>query len=176
MKNRPILEIESTMSEKVFNLFAILILLSMILYLMSQWGALPANVPAHYNAQGEVDRWGNKGELTITPIFALVIWISTTIFERFPHLINYGTGTRINVKSLYQNSKKAVNFVKNEVTLLFSFLIWNDVHVAKGHPSKLSFLFITFIAIVLFATIFFFIRRTSKLKQCHLQLVELKKK
>ena len=32
-------------------------------------------IPAHYNAAGQIDRWGNKSELLIFPITTIIIGI-----------------------------------------------------------------------------------------------------
>ncbi|MFB5285398.1 DUF1648 domain-containing protein [Peribacillus sp. Hz7] len=37
--------------------------LGSLIFLIIIWGTLPEEVPAHYNALGEVGRWGSKWEL-----------------------------------------------------------------------------------------------------------------
>jgi len=55
----------------------ILVTLAPIIYLMSIWSQLPLKVPMHWNAQGEIDRYGSRKELLILsivlPIFMYVL-------------------------------------------------------------------------------------------------------
>jgi uncharacterized membrane protein len=47
----------------------VLIVLLPFIYLASVWNTLPEKVPVHWNMQGEIDRYGDKTELLIIPIF-----------------------------------------------------------------------------------------------------------
>jgi Protein of unknown function (DUF1648) len=49
-----------------------------------KWNGLPDEVPAHYNALYEVDRWGSKMELFILPIVGAFIALLVQWFEKFP--------------------------------------------------------------------------------------------
>ena len=41
------------------------------LILWAAWSALPDTIPAHWSG-GVVDRWGNKLELLVVPLFSLI--------------------------------------------------------------------------------------------------------
>lgn len=47
----------------------VIIVLLPFIYLASVWNTLPEKVPVHWNMQGEIDRYGDKTELLIIPIF-----------------------------------------------------------------------------------------------------------
>ena len=57
----------------------ILVTLAPIIYLMSIWSQLPLKVPMHWNAQGEIDRYGSRKELLILSI-ALPIFMYVLMF------------------------------------------------------------------------------------------------
>ncbi|MBC2837941.1 SdpI family protein [Robiginitalea sp. SC105] len=42
-------------------------------YLALQWNQLPQEVPMHWNARGEIDRWGSKSELWLIPFLTTVL-------------------------------------------------------------------------------------------------------
>lgn len=69
MFNRPKLKLKITplefISKHPHNDF---ICFGSLVYLFINWSVLPEKVPAYYNALGEVDRWGSKGEILILPI------------------------------------------------------------------------------------------------------------
>ncbi|MEG0473729.1 MAG: DUF1648 domain-containing protein, partial [Solibacillus sp.] len=64
---RPVLQIEKSTLERVANSVGYTSLVAMVIFLLFKWSSLPAEVPAHFNAVGEVDRWGSKYELLILP-------------------------------------------------------------------------------------------------------------
>ncbi|MEA4821717.1 MAG: DUF1648 domain-containing protein, partial [Erysipelotrichales bacterium] len=57
--------------------YKIIFLITMILPFLVTiifWFFLPDSIPAHYNALGEIDRWGSKYEMIIIPIASLVMY------------------------------------------------------------------------------------------------------
>lgn len=70
---RPKLDIPKTASEKLWDIIGYTAFLGSLVFLGFVWGELPDEVPAHYNASGEVDRWGSKYELFILPGIGLFI-------------------------------------------------------------------------------------------------------
>ena len=81
---RPKLKIEKTKSEMVWDLIGYLSYLGSIAFLILIWNSLPAEVPAHFNAAGEVDRWGSKTELLILTVIGALVAGSMQVVERFP--------------------------------------------------------------------------------------------
>ena len=60
------------------------IVLLPFVYLAYIWNQLPAQVPMHYNIEGEIDRYGNKSELILIPIMtSLLIYL---IFLAVPYI------------------------------------------------------------------------------------------
>ena len=54
-------------------IFAITMILPFLVTIVF-WFFLPDSIPAHYNALGEIDRWGSKYEMIIIPIASLVMY------------------------------------------------------------------------------------------------------
>jgi len=61
-----------------------------VLALTISWGvtlaalaAFPERIPAHWNAAGEVDRWGSKFEILILPLLQLLIVAGLALWPRF---------------------------------------------------------------------------------------------
>ncbi len=105
-ERRPKLALPITKWETTFNLATLIIFISAMVYLIVHWGLLPDKVPAHYNAMGTVDRWGNKGEMLILPIIGVILWIGMTILERYPHVYNYIVPiTEVNARAQYINAR-----------------------------------------------------------------------
>ncbi|MBP2257926.1 DUF1648 domain-containing protein [Virgibacillus alimentarius] len=164
MKNRPVLKIKQTPIEKILNIIAFVIFLGSILYILFEWSSMPNEVPGHYNAIGEVDRWGRKGELWIVPFVGLVLWVGLSILEKFPHIHNYSNLTEDNAEQQYKNSRLMLNFLKNEILLIFSYINWKDIQVAKGQAESLGICFLPIFLIIIFGTLIFFVLRSLRLK------------
>jgi uncharacterized membrane protein len=50
-----------------------MLLMAMIIFVCMQWNQLLDKMPGHYNAIGEVDRWGSKSEIIVLPIVAALL-------------------------------------------------------------------------------------------------------
>lgn len=163
LKERPKLKLPKTRFERLFDSITIVVFALSVVYLMSVWAMLPTKVPVHYNAAGEVDRWGSKWAITMMPIIALVMWISMTVLERYPHVYNYPNLTKDNVRAQYINARLMLNVLKNIIVLLFVYSTWNDIQVALGNSESLGIWFLPFFFIVIFGPMIFFFVRSFRL-------------
>lgn len=159
LKERPKLSIPKTRFELFFDGITIVLFALSVVYLVSVWGILPEEVPAHYNALGEVDRWGKKWEMIIIPVIAAVMWISMTVLEKYPHVYNYMNLTKENIRAQYKNARLMLHVLKNIIVLLFSYITWKDIQVAFDHSESLgpSFVFL-FLGAVFLPMIYFIVR------------------
>lgn len=160
--DKPRLTLKRTAFEKIADTAALFLFIGSIGYLIQQWSLLPDKVPAHYNALGEVDRWGAKGELLILPIIGAIMWIGMTVLEKYPHLHNYMNLNEDNAAFQYKNSQLLLNLLKNQIALLFSFLLVNSIRTANGFESWMGLWFLSGVLIVIFGTIGFFIWRSFR--------------
>lgn len=131
--NRPKIKIPKTRSEWVWDIVGMVIYLSTIFFLIYVWNQLPNEVPAHYNAAGEVDRWGSKAELLILPGIGLFTLLFMYVFEKFPEMHNYPQRiNESNAAQFYLHSRKLLNRLKNICLIIFSLLLYESVSVALG--------------------------------------------
>lgn len=86
---RPKIKIAKTKSEWIFDVIGYSAYIGSIILLITIWSSLPDEVPAHYNALGEVNRWGNKYELLILPIVGGFLLLMMQLLEKFPEAHNY---------------------------------------------------------------------------------------
>lgn len=162
-QNRPKIHIPKTPLEFLFDGVALVILISSILYLISVWSSLPAEVPAHYNAAGEVDRLGSKWEMLILPIIASTMWISMTVLEKYPHVYNYPRLTKENIRAQYKNGRKMVHVLKNMITMMFAYITWKDIQVAFGYAEGLGPMFLPLLLLFLFIPKIYFVVKSYRL-------------
>ena len=72
------------------TIVSLLCLIGVVVYLMVMWSRIPNQIPAHFNAAGEVNRWGSKSELIVLPIISWVLYGFITLVERYPQIWNTG--------------------------------------------------------------------------------------
>ena len=61
--------------DKILEYLCRIILAGTLVFLIAYWSRIPAQVPTHYNAAGEIDSWGGKGMIWFIVIMSWVsIW------------------------------------------------------------------------------------------------------
>ncbi|WP_163970974.1 DUF1648 domain-containing protein [Oceanobacillus halotolerans] len=130
---RPKLKIPKTRSEWIWDILGYSFYVGSIILLVFVWNKLPAEVPAHYNAFGEVDRWGSKMELLILPIVGTFLLLFTQLLEKFPEAHNYPKRlNESNAKQFYLNSRKMMNQIKNICMIIFALILFESISIALG--------------------------------------------
>ena len=162
LTNRPKLNLKITPLETFLNVITFATFVGTIVYLFSSWTIIPNEIPAHYNAVGEVDRWGGKGEILILPITALLMWVGMTILEKFPHVYNYMNLTKDNARAQYLNGRLLINVLKNEFVLLFSYITWKGIQIAIGENDSLGVWFLPVFLLIIFGSMAYFIVKSLR--------------
>ena len=130
---RPKIKIFKSKSEWIWDIIGYSFYLGSLIFLIYNWNRLPDLVPAHYNALGDVDRWGSKMELFILPIVGAFIALLMQLFEKFPESHNYPERlSKENIKEFYLLSRKLVNQIKNICLIIFALTLIESVSIALG--------------------------------------------
>jgi len=130
---RPKLKISKTKSEWIWDGVGYVSFLGTLIFLIAIWKELPLAIPAHFNAAGEITRWGSKRELLILPVIGMFMTLFTQILEKYPESHNYPKRfNESNAAQFYLHSRKMVNRIKNMCMLIFSFILFEQVSIALG--------------------------------------------
>lgn len=70
--------------DKLMNRLSLLVLAGTAVFLAVYWHRIPARVPMHFNAAGEIDRWGTQAELLILPVISWLMYGLLTVVEQPP--------------------------------------------------------------------------------------------
>lgn len=159
MKKQPKIIMPGSVLETFLNTVSVLIFFVMLVYLFVQYSTLPDQVPGHYNAAGEADRWGGKSELFLLPIIGAALWVGMTVFEKYPHIYNYMNLKEENTVAQYKNAQLMINALKNEIVILFSFISVQTVRVASGAEDGLGIVFMSIFLVVVLGTVLYFMWR-----------------
>ena len=125
-------------------------------FLALRWGQLPDRIPAHYDLNGQVDRWGGKSGLLVPLIFSWVFFILVTVLECFPKLWN--TGVTVNAKNrdrVYSTLLHLLTSLKFLLTAFFSALTLLGTAFQTDMP---IWFIVTFLALAAADLIFWLVR------------------
>ena len=134
---------------------ALALLCGLLLYIYLQWEQIPARVPLHFNALGEIDRWGNKTSLLILPGVAVFAYLLLTVTAFFPQFWNVPVQvTAVNQAAVHRCLQSMQLLIKAEVMAVLGYL---TLQAARATALTAAFLPVM-LAVLLGTTLFFSIR------------------
>lgn len=162
---RPKLDMPKTTGEKIADIIGAGALLLAILYIALNWSSLPAEVPAHFNGAGDVDRWGSKFELLILPAIGVGLFAMMHVIEKKPHIHNYPERiNETNVEAFYKTSRSMLNILKNLCNILFAYIIYEIILVAQEKVNSLSMVVMFPIMVAIFAVLIVGVVKMARIK------------
>lgn len=153
-KNRPKIEIPLTTWDMVLEGITIVALGLLFALPFFNYGGLPDEIPIHYNFKGEPDGYGSKAMLWLLPILGAAMSLGFTILSRIPHSYNYPVEvTSQNALSLYSSATRMMRSIKALIIVLFAYITYSTIQVAKGAQKGLGAYSLYFFLGVLFSVI-----------------------
>lgn len=154
----------ATQLEKQFKLGSLVILGVMLIYAITNFASLPAEIPIHFNAKGEADDWGSKLMLFFVPGVCLFLFLMMNFIGTLkPNTYNFP------VKLTKENAKKQVELAREMMhglnVVIFSFMfyiLWRMVYLAKGGTGGLGIPFMILFLVAIFGVIGYYFRLAQK--------------
>lgn len=107
--------------------------------LIINYPRLPAQIPIHYNGQGEADGFGAKSWLILLPILSLAIWYPVFWLQKRPHLLNYSVRiTPENAERQYALARQFLQWINLIMSSLFLSAIWMTIQAALNGSNRIS--------------------------------------
>lgn len=154
------MKIRNNKIDILMEVLCLLMLVGLTIYLGISWSSLPDKIPAHYDLAGNIDRWGEKGELLITPIMSWFLYVMITGVEQIPSIWNAGVKvTEENKYQVYRVLKYMVKSMKLIMVVDFSYLTINSLS-----GQSLPGWFTLVIMVILFGDLIFWCWRLYKVK------------
>ena len=154
------MKVKNTVFDYVLDIVCWALTIGIPVYLLINWNQIPDSIPMHYDAMGNVDRWGDKGELIVLPIITLIMCLAISIIERFPQIWNTGVKiTEENQERVYRALKNMVKITKLIVIADFSFMTIYSL-LARDLPV----LFTPVVLVLVFGNLIFWIIKLIKVK------------
>ena len=155
------MKLKKTAWDWITEALSLALVLGTILYLIVMWKSIPDTIPAHYNAAGEVNRWGGKSELLMLPIIGGILYFFITLIQQYPQAWNTGvTVTEENRERVYRILRNLIGTTK-----LMMLLVFSSLTVLSSLGLALPIWYLGVFLALLFGSITFFIIQLSKERQ-----------
>jgi uncharacterized membrane protein len=126
------------------------------IFLLIIWGLtacvffkLPATIPIHFNASGQVDNYGSKATLLILPVLGTLLYLGLAQLNKYPHIFNYVTDiTEDNARKQYTIATRILRFIKLAILFVFSVIILFTYLTAIGVTKGLGFWFLPLVFVL----------------------------
>jgi hypothetical protein len=153
-RERPRLELEPSSLERTMTVMAWLAVATAVGVVLRYWPALPAEVPQHFDARGEVEASGPRWWLLGLPLLALVLVGGTSWVMRYPHLYNFlWPITAENAKRQYELANEMLATVQAVTGWMFAALAWEVCRIALGESDPVAAYSVPLLVGLLFATL-----------------------
>lgn len=144
--------------DRLMNRLSLLVLLGTAVFLMVYWHRIPTRVPMHFNAAGEIDRWGSRAELLVLPVISWLMYGLLTVVEQFPGSWNTG------VKITEENRERVYGLLGHLLSTLKLLIIvmdaWITLWCALARP--LPGWFLPVVLVVLFGDMIYWLVRVIR--------------
>jgi len=160
----------STYYSPLVDVLSFTLLILTAIYVISQYGQLPDEIPRHFNASGKPDAWGGKGFLigilvlygfALSQIFILNYFLfmnqdakDTMQFVNIPS-IKKEELTEEQMQLIRQNMAKMMAMINLFMSIMFSWILVGTVQTGMGQASGLSSWFMIIVIIIIIVPCFY---------------------
>ena len=144
----------------IIEIMCLTLLIGLTAYLIFHWGSIPDKIPAHYDWEGNIDRWGNKSDLIFLPMMSWFLYLLITGLQQVP--LVWSTGVKIteeNEERVYRTLKYMLETLK---LIVVADLTYITVHSLMG--KSLSGWFTMIVLVAVFGDLIFWIVRLYQVK------------
>ncbi|PID27312.1 MAG: hypothetical protein CR982_06070 [Candidatus Cloacimonadota bacterium] len=165
MNNRPKIKVKLSLIDKIVESIGLAALAGVWIFTLSNYSSLPETIPIHYNLVGEVDSFGEKGNILFIPIISTILFIIMTILNKYPHSFNYlKTITEENAHYQYANATRLIRLLKLNILIIFGGISFETIGIAKGNFERFGILFLPLTLGLIFIPIFYYLIKSSNEK------------
>jgi uncharacterized membrane protein len=165
MEDRPKLKVPLSVGDKVLESVGWLALIGFWVLVVFHYRQLTDEIPIHFNAAGDADRFGGKGNIFSLPIVATVLFLGLSILNQYPHVFNYPTEMKEgDALRQYTNATRLIRFLKLALVLIFGLIVFQTIQNVLGHTDGLGAWFLPATLSLIFLPILFYIIKSIKKK------------
>lgn len=156
----------ATSLEKQFKLVNTVLIIAMAVYAITNFASLPAEIPMHFNAKGEVDGWGNKAVLFVVPGCAVFLFFMMNMIGTLkPNTYNLPVPlTKENAKQQVNLAREMMQGLNLAIFVMLFYILWRIVAIAKGASGGLGTGFMVFFLALIFGILGYYMYLANKVK------------
>lgn len=147
-------------ADYIIEIIALVGLIVLIALPLLNYNQLPDEIPAHYNVEGEVDRYGNKLSIIFLPLVGIILYALLTFIPRFKRAFSFPVEiTQENAQRQFNIAFKVLRIIKMIMVLMFMYILYSTISIASGGVDKMNPL-ITGVTVagLLFVVIFYIVK------------------
>jgi uncharacterized membrane protein len=143
---QPRLDLKAQPMDRLLDMLSWGILFLHWYLIISQYGDLPAEIPAHFDAKGNIDGYSHKSMLFFLPSLVTLLLSGLTILNRFPHIFNFPVKiTPENAERQYRLACRFLRFIQLLISLMFCLISFGILGAASGDSMFSSLLLLPII-------------------------------
>jgi Domain of unknown function (DUF1648) len=161
---RPVLALPRSLGHMLLDGVALGLFGFLCITIITHWSDLPDTIPMHFGFGGKPDSEGNKELVLLFPLFAACALIAFSFMRRIPHRLNYIIPiTAENAERQYRNALHMIEWIKVELTGIFSFLGWSVVWMGIDRLKHIDPPILPVMLAVVIGTVVIFVVRSYRL-------------
>ena len=122
--SRPVIPLQLSVLDKFLEAASLVLLVYLIAMTLVIYYRLPEEIPVHFNAAGEVNRYGNKSTILIFAVIAPFLYVIFTVLNKYPHKFNYPVHiTPGNALKQYIYVTRFLRAMKTSILFFFILLV-----------------------------------------------------
>ncbi len=158
LNKRPRIKPVLTTTDRLVETIGWLVLLATWILILRNYAELPGSIPIHFDATGQPDAYGDKGNILIPPLIAVILYAGLTLLNKFPHLFNYPVKITVdNAARQYRMATRMIRYLKLIVVLIFGILSMRTLQLATGNSEGLGRWLLPIILAVIFIPLIYYI-------------------
>ncbi len=163
--NRPRISPEKEPLDMILEVASLLGVVAMVVITAVNFHGLPDQVPTHFNASGLPNDYSSKGMIWLLPGIAVIMFAGLVQLNRFPYIFNFPVNiTEENAERLYRHACRSMRILNLLLVIMFLYLTWQSIAVAKGQSPGIGIWFVPVNAIVILIFTIYMIVRMYRLK------------
>ena len=154
------MKLKNSKFDWILEITCLVLLVGLTGYLVLGWASIPDKIPAHYDWEGNIDRWGSKSELLMLPIMSWFLYLLISGLEQLPLVWNTGvTVTEENRERVYGTIRYLLKSMKLIMVADLTYLTANSL-IGKPLPGW----FTVIVLVAVFGDLGFWIVRLYQVK------------
>jgi uncharacterized membrane protein len=165
MEKRPKIKLELTNYDKLFEMLGWSTLITLWIFIVTNYYNLPKIIPTHFNGAGHIDSFGSKLTILLLPIIGTILFIGMTILNNYPQIFNYPTNiTADNALEQYTNATKLIRYLKLILVVIFTIITYLTIRTTKGLSDGLGIWFVPLTLGLIFIPVIYYTIKSIKIK------------